>query len=117
MEMKYCASAMLLVVVAGCAAMHESPEFERHRMSDIVVPYDRTDVFYFDTTINPQYPDNDPAAEAARMEWLEGWLEFRKMCPSGYEIVKRREFDYMENNPARRDLRYEVKCTVAPASS
>ena len=59
--------AGVLVVTAGCAAMHESPDFERHRLSQLVEPYDRTDVYYFDATFTPAYPDGDPDAEAVRM--------------------------------------------------
>jgi hypothetical protein len=33
---------------------------------------------------------------------------------NGYTIIERRPFDYMENNPARYDLRYKVQCAVAP---
>ncbi|MDP7418269.1 MAG: hypothetical protein QF483_00125, partial [Gammaproteobacteria bacterium] len=63
----------------------------------------------------PGYPDGDPVAERQRMEWLSGWLEQRKMCPDGYQILKRRPFGVLENNPARYDIRYEVKCKIPPA--
>jgi len=101
---------MLAALVVGCASLHESPDFVRHRHSQLTEPYDRSDVVYFDAMFDLNYPDDDPVAEAKRMEWLSDWLEQIHMCPDGYEIVKRRPFDMLENNPARYDIRYEVKC-------
>ena len=63
-------------------------------------------------TFDPNFPDDNPVAEAKRMEWLTGWLHQRKMCLDGYEILQRRSFDMLENNPARHDIRYEVKCKI-----
>jgi hypothetical protein len=110
---------ILLVLFSSlysCASMHESKDFERHRFSQIEVPYDRTDVIYFDVSVTGIYPDNDPVAESKRMEWLNQWMEQRRLCPSGYEVVSRRNFDYMEDNPAHYDLRYEVECKNEPTS-
>jgi hypothetical protein len=101
---------VLALLFVGCASFHESPDFVRHRHSQLTEPYDRSDVVYFDVMFDPSYPDNDSAAEAKRMEWLSAWLEQIHMCPDGYEIVIRRPFDMLENNPARYDIRYEVKC-------
>ncbi len=95
--------------------MHESPDFQRHRLSQVVVPYDKNDLIYFDVTITPEYPDDDAAAEETRMKWLGQWLDTRGMCPSGFEIVERRPFEFLEDNPARHDLRYEVRCRTEPA--
>ena len=67
----------------------------------------------FDVTVNGEFPDNNAAAEAERMKWLTEWLEQRHMCLTGHDVVKKRKFDYMEDNPARRDLRYEVRCRPA----
>lgn len=103
-------SLVLIVTLASaCADMHKSADFERHRYSQLVVPYDRNDVMYFDVTFNAEFPDNE-AAEATRMEWLNAWLEQRNICAGSFEIVARRPFDPMESNPARHDIRYEVKC-------
>ena len=49
------------------------------------------------------------------MQWLESWLEVRKLCENGYVILERREFDFLEHNPARYDLRYKVQCEVPTA--
>lgn len=104
------------LILWSCASIHDSPDFERHRYSQVVEPYDRNDVLYFDVMFSAQFPDDDAAAEATRMEWLEGWLEQRKLCgESGYEIVLRRPFEMMEDNPARYDIRYEFKCESPPA--
>ena len=51
-----------------------------------------------------------------RMEWLEGWLEVRKLCANGYEILERRPFEFLEHNPAQYDLRYKVQCKVVAPS-
>jgi hypothetical protein len=102
--------------LCSCASIHESADFERHRYSAVTEPFERDDVIYFDVTFSPQFPDNDAEAEATRMEWLDGWLEQRKMCGKrGYEIVKRRPFEMMEYNPANHDIRYEFNCGPAPA--
>ena len=104
------------LVLCSCASIHESADFERHRYSQVTEPFDRDDVIYFDVTFSAQFPDDDADAEATRMEWLEGWMEQRKMCgDKGYEIVTRRSFEMMEYNPANHDIRYEFKCGSAPA--
>ena len=104
------------LILCSCASINNSPDFARHRYSQVMEPYDRNDVVYFDVTFSPQYPDDDAAAEATRMEWLEGWLEQRKMCgDNGYEIITRRPFEMMEDNPAHHDIRYEFKCGSPPA--
>jgi len=107
--LKYVAVFVALVLVSGCAEIHKSADYERHRYSQFVVPYDRNDVMYFDATINVEFPD-DEAGEAKRMEWLRAWLGQRNMCADNFEIVDRRPFEAMENNPAQHDIRYEVKC-------
>ena len=66
----------------------------------------------FDVKLTAEYPDDSEGAEAVRMNWLTAWLASRKACLNGYDIVERREFEYMEHNPARYDLRYKVRCTV-----
>ena len=111
-------SAVLLITsLAGCSAMdsmHESPDYYRHSLSQLSQPLDGTssDFFWFDVKLSPEYPDNNEAAEAMRMQWLTIWLESRKACLNGYEILERREFGFSEHNPARFDLRYKVQCKV-----
>jgi hypothetical protein len=104
----------LIVMLVSCDSIHESPDFVRHQYSRVMTPYDRTDVIYFDVKFDPSYPENNEAAEAVRMEWLAAWLEARNMCVYGFDIVKRRPFDAMEDNPARYDSRYEVACGSPP---
>lgn len=102
-----------LTLLAACATMHQSPDFTRHRFSTLTIPHDNKDLFFFDVMTNGQYPADDPVAENTRMEWLSAWLKARKMCPDGFEIIQRREFDFIEHNPGRYDFRYEVKCKLA----
>jgi hypothetical protein len=109
------------LVLGACTAFDTPDTYNRHRLSEITLPRDgsgtaaaeASDVFYFDVTVNGEFPDNNAAAEAERMKWLAEWLEQRHMCLTGHDVVKKRKFDYMEDNPARRDLRYEVRCRSA----
>lgn len=107
----------LLMPLPGCTAFDTPDTYNRHRLSDITIPRDPTgasggtdDIFYFDVTVTPEFPGASAAAEAERMKWLSEWLVQRNMCPGGYDIVNKRKFGDMEDNPARRDLRYEVRC-------
>ncbi len=108
------AIVLLAMMLVGCIGMHESPDFERHRFSQLSEPFERKDILYFDVMFGPNFPDDDAVAEAKRMEWLASWLEQRKMCLAGHEIHQRRPFGMLEHNPARYDLRYEVKCKAQP---
>lgn len=103
-----------VLAATGCASSLESPDYERHNSSRLTVPYEREDVIYFDVKVSPTYPRKSEAAEATRMEWLQAWLDFKNLCPGGYEIVERREFLFEELNAGQYDLRYEVACTPEP---
>jgi len=108
-------TAVWVALATACAGLHESPDFERHRFSQLWIP-DRSDgVFYFDVMTPVRYPADDRQAEDVRMDWLAAWLASRKMCPGGFEVIRRRQFDYAEQNPARYDFRYEVKCRTGAA--
>ena len=102
------------VLLAGCAGLHESPDYIRHRYSQLVEPYERNDVVFFDARFDANYPDSDPGAEALRLQWLSEWLDLRNMCPGGHEVVTRRAFEMLEYNPGNYDVRYEVRCKVNP---
>ena len=111
--------AVMSIAAVSCTAFDTPDTYNRHRLSDITLPRDGTgagtsggtsDIFFFDVTVTGEFPDNDKSAEAERMKWLDEWMVQRHMCLSGHEIVKKRKFDYMEDNPAHRDLRYEVRC-------
>ncbi|HHQ13447.1 MAG TPA: hypothetical protein ENK16_00310 [Chromatiales bacterium] len=104
-----------VLAVTACSTIPESRDFERHRLSALTVPYGKPDVLYFDVRLTADVPGDDPTAEARRMEWLQGWLEARNLCASGYEILKRRKFRYEEDNPGHYDLRYELRCKAPPA--
>lgn len=114
------ACAAVLLAVGGCTAFDTPDTYNRHRLSDITLPRANdggasagsSDIFYFDVTVTGEFPEKSAAAEAERMKWLSEWLVQRTMCPTGYEIVKKRKFNYNEDNPARRDLRYEVMCKI-----
>ncbi|MBM4196304.1 MAG: hypothetical protein FJ197_04285 [Gammaproteobacteria bacterium] len=112
--------APAIAMLVSCAAFDSPDLYNRHRFSEITQPRDGAggasrDVFYFDVSITAEFPDNDATAEAERMRWLDEWLELRGMCPAGREILRKRPFDFMEDNPARRDQRYEVRCRAAAA--
>jgi hypothetical protein len=107
--------ALVVLLATGCSTdLHQSPDYYRHSLSQLSAPMDGGDYLWFDVMLTPEYPDNNEAAEAARMQWLTAWLATRKICANGYSIIERRPFDFMENNPARYDLRYKVQCAVTP---
>ena len=106
-------------ILAACSAMdaaHDSPDYYRHSLSQLSEPLDGGDYLWFDVKLTPEYPDQSEVAEEQRMEWLTAWLEVRKICANGYDIIERRPFDFLEHNPARYDLRYKVRCAPPPAT-
>lgn len=113
------AIALIALPLAACGNMqsiHDSPDFDRHSLSQLSKPMDGGDYYWFDVKLTPEYPADSEAAEAVRMEWLSAWLETRKTCTNGYEILERREFDFLEHNPAQYDLRYKVRCAMPSAA-
>lgn len=109
---------ILASLLAGCAsldkAVDKSQDFDRHRYSRLVQPYDHPDRIYFDIAFSPDFPADAPAADAARMAWLEAWLEQRRLCAAGHEVAVRRPFDFLEDNPAGYQQRWEIRCRAAP---
>lgn len=101
----------LAVLVAGCTgALDKSEDFDRHRYSQLVQPYDRPDQIYFDVIFSADFPADDTAADAARMAWLQDWLGQRHLCAAGHEVAIRRPFNYLESNPAGYQQRWEIRC-------
>lgn len=109
--------AALVALLAGCAAdvLDKSADFDRHRYSQLAQPFDHPDKIYFDVIFSADFPADDPAAEAARMAWLGSWLEQRHLCASGHEVTLRRPFEYLEDNPAGFQQRWEIRCLPPPA--
>ena len=103
---------LLALGLAGCGSIHDSPDFYRHSLSQMSEPTEGGDYLWFDVMLTPEHPNDNENAEAMRMQWLEAWLDVRKICGDGYVILERREFDFLEHNPARYDLRYKVQCEV-----
>jgi hypothetical protein len=108
-------AVLLAAGTAGCAAPgQKNADFDRHRFSQLVQPYGQPEGqperLFFDVRYPPEYPRDDLAAEEARFRWLAAWLELRKMCPAGHDVVRRRSFDYLEDNPAGFTERWEVAC-------
>lgn len=102
---------VIVVFLAGCASsLDKSEDFDRHRYSQLVQPFDRPGKIYFDVIFGPDFPADDPTADSTRTAWLEAWLEQRRLCPAGYEVLDRRPFDYLEDNPAGYQQRWEVRC-------
>jgi hypothetical protein len=97
--------------LAGCASpLDKSADFDRHRHSQLIQPVSRPGVIYFDVRFNPDFPADEPFADTARERWLATWLEIRGLCPAGYEVSRRRPFDYLEDNPRGYDQRWEIAC-------
>lgn len=101
---------LVMVMATACTGIGGSGDYDRHRLSDLVIPHDRSDMFYFDVSLTTDLPADDTAAEGQRMRWLDEWVALRGLCPHGHEVLERRDFAFLEDNPARRDLRYEVRC-------
>lgn len=106
----------LPLVLAACANSDQHSDFDRHRYSQLVLPFDRPGVVFFDVTYSAAWPAGDPAAEAERMRWLAGWLRARGGCADSFEVLLDRPFDWNEDNPRRHDRRYEVRCRVPDAT-
>lgn len=105
------ATAFLALAAAACSTpAPKTRDFDRHRFSQLVQPPGSGGALYFDVTFSPEYPRDDPAADAVRLAWLDGWLKVRRLCPAGREVVNRRPFDFLEDNPARHDERWEIAC-------
>ncbi len=105
----------LALLVVGCAsALDKSEDFDRHRYSQLVQPFDRPGSIYFDVIFSAAYPVDDPLADARRTAWLAGWLTQRRLCAAGHEVVIRRPFDYLEDNPAGFQQRWEIRCLAIP---
>jgi len=104
-------AAVLAAVLAGCAGtMDKSVDFDRHRYSRLVQPFDKPTEIYFDVIFGADFPADDPAADQIRTVWLATWLKQRHLCPAGHEVLQRRPFDYLEDNPAGYQQRWEIRC-------
>lgn len=105
---------LLVCLAAGCASMDQaidkSMDFDRHRYSRLVQPFDHPERIYFDVSFPADFPQDKPAAAAARMQWLAAWLKQRRLCATGHEVVKQRPFDFLEDNPAGYQQRWEIRC-------
>jgi len=120
---KFPETLVLTTILIACSpsqsfrnSMSNSADYDRHRMSRLVMPMDGVgsqDTMIFEATISPSLPADDSSAEEQRMAWLDSCLEVRKLCPDGYEILDRRPFDTLDYNPAHHDLRYELRCKSA----
>lgn len=99
-----------LLALAGCAAIEDRSDYHRHSMSDLREDWRRPGILLFEATSSGLYPADSEAAEAARMEWLAGWMKRTGHCPAGWEILSRTAIDPAEVHARRHDLRYEVRC-------
>jgi hypothetical protein len=105
---------VLLLGSAGCAALEDKTDYERHTMSDLREDWRRPGTLLFEATSSSMYPADSDAAEAVRMEWLAGWMKRTGYCPAGWEVLSRSPIPPGEVHARRHDLRYELKC-VEPA--
>lgn len=104
-----------LVALGGCAAIEDRSDYHRHSMSDLREDWRRPGILLFEATSSGLYPADSEAAEAARMEWLAGWMKRTGHCPAGWEILSRTPIDPAEVHARRHDLRYELRCTEQAA--
>lgn len=110
-----CAAVLLIGLLAtGCTGSTErSADFDRHRYSRLVQPFEAPDRIWFDVMFPADYPERDAAADVVRQDWLKAWLAQRRLCPAGYEVAKRRPFGYLEDNPGGYRQRWEIRCTAS----
>lgn len=106
-----------ITVLTGCAGLHESPDYVRHTNSALVDGLDGSDMLQFRAKAGSEFPENDPNAEALRIQWLEAWLNQLNKCSNGYRVTNRRTFGFAEYNPAGYDLVYELQCKVGVSSA
>lgn len=92
--------------VAACTA---TSEYDRHQMSALRAV---DEGLVFETRTSTDYPADSEAAEQARYQWIQSWLDVKGYCPDGFEIVERTTISPEELNPYRYNLRYRLKCTV-----
>jgi hypothetical protein len=104
--------AFALVATAGCEALDDHRDYQRHTMSDLREDWQRPGILLFEASTSTLYPADSESAEAVRMEWLAAWMKQSKYCPAGWEIMSRAEISPMEVHARRHNLRYEVKCTA-----
>jgi hypothetical protein len=104
---------LALAGTAGCAAVDDRADYHRHALSDLREDRLRPGVLLFEATATSMYPADDPAAEAVRMQWLEGWMKRSRGCPAEWEILSRSEVDPREVHARRHNLRYEIQCAPA----
>jgi hypothetical protein len=107
------AGLVIALLVSACGGIGTSTDFDRHRYSQLTMSRDRSDVLYFDLLFPAEFPLDDPAADAVRMRWLRDWLVQRGLCPQGFDVPKRRSFDYLEDNARGYEQRWEVVCRAA----
>ena len=105
------------MLAAGCTGtLDKSDDFDRHRYSQLVQPFDRRGQIYFDVLFSSAYPVDDPAADVKRTAWLGAWLAQKRLCIGGHEVAIRRPFDYLEDNPAGFQQRWEIRCLAVPGN-
>lgn len=102
--------AFVLMLLSGCEEMHQSVDYDRHSSSNLRTSPASPGVLLFEARVTASAPEETAQGEAVRMQWLEGWLAQRRLCPGGYEILERRKFTVQDANPYRFDLRYELRC-------
>jgi hypothetical protein len=110
------AGVWVILAAVGCSTPGPRvTDFDRHRYSQLVEPPGESGTLYFDVRFSAEYPRDDPSADTVRLAWLDGWLKLRRICPAGSDVVRRRPFDFLEDNPARYDERWEIACRPAAA--
>jgi hypothetical protein len=67
----------------------------------------------FEASISPDYPLDSAVAEAERENWMAQWLERKRMCVNGFEVIDRTPIGSAADNPYQHDLRYRLRC-LAP---
>lgn len=86
---------------------------DRHSMSRLYISPSGSDIV-FEASVGPDYPLDSAAAEAEREAWMSQWLDRKRMCQDGFEIMDRQEIGSAIDNPYQHDLRYTLRCVSPP---
>ncbi len=104
--------ALLAALASGCASSGIG-NYDRHTMSRLYLTPDGNGIV-FEASVSPDYPADSEAGEAARMLWIEQWLDQRNYCAEGFVVEERLPLGSAADNPYQHDLRYTLRCAEAP---
>jgi len=95
--------AISILVITGCTMRGVDTTLTPQLLSDGQVVYVYSDLANF------AQPDQDPEAEKLRLRDLDEWIVDIKLCPNGYEIIKRQAVPVRAWSQGRK-VYYFIRC-------